>query len=137
MDAIESVTKALGKVPEKNYYRIGEVARVTGVKPYVLRYWETEFKAIVPPKSRSQQRMYRRKDIANILLIKHLLYKERFTIEGARKRLTELARGGDAAKATKKKPSAAAAADPSPDVLPLLRRLRGELEHVRARLAEA
>jgi DNA-binding transcriptional MerR regulator len=85
--------KAMKKVPEKTYYRIGEVARLTGVKPYVLRFWESEFKAIVPPKSRSQQRMYRRRDIETILLIKHLLYEERFTIEGARKRVAELARG--------------------------------------------
>jgi DNA-binding transcriptional MerR regulator len=85
--------KAMKKIPEKTYYRIGEVARITGVKPYVLRFWESEFKAIVPPKSRSQQRMYRRRDIETILLIKHLLYEERFTIEGARKRLLELARG--------------------------------------------
>jgi DNA-binding transcriptional MerR regulator len=58
----------------------------------VLRFWETEFKAMAPPKSRSKQRMYRRRDLETILTIKHLLYAERFTIEGARKRLLELAR---------------------------------------------
>jgi DNA-binding transcriptional MerR regulator len=74
----------------KLYYRIGEVSRLTGVKPYVLRYWESEFRWMAPQKSRSQQRLYRRRDIDVILLIKKLLYEERFTIAGARKRLREL-----------------------------------------------
>ena len=89
---MDSIAKALEKVPAKTYYRIGEVARYTGLKPYVLRFWETEFKAMMPPKSRSKQRMYRRKDIETILTIKHLLYKERFTIAGARRRLADLTR---------------------------------------------
>ncbi len=80
--------KALEGVPGKTYFRIGEVARITKVKPYVLRFWETEFKMMTPPKSRSKQRMYRKKDIETILKIKQLLYAERFTIEGARKRLS-------------------------------------------------
>ncbi len=90
---MQSVQRALDGVPEKTYYRIGEVAKYTGVKPYVLRFWETEFKMMMPPKSRSRQRMYRRRDIETILTIKELLYKERFTIEGARKRLVEIMRG--------------------------------------------
>ncbi len=89
MDEIQEILK---KTPGKTYYRIGEVARITKVKPYVLRFWESEFKMMVPPKSRSKQRMYRRKDIETILQIKWLLYKERFTIEGARKRLATLNR---------------------------------------------
>jgi DNA-binding transcriptional MerR regulator len=122
---MEEVQKALERVPEKSYYRIGEVARITGVKPYVLRYWETEFKAMTPPKSRSQQRMYRRRDIETILTIKQLLYKERFTIEGARKRLAELAR--DPAPKT----------DAEPERPELIRHLRSELQDLRRRLAEA
>ncbi len=74
----------------KRYYRIGEVSRITGVKPYVLRYWESEFRWMSPVKSRSKQRLYRRRDIETILLIKKLLYEERFTIAGARKKLREL-----------------------------------------------
>ena len=89
---MDSIERRLAKVPVKTYYRIGEVARITGLKPYVLRFWETEFKAMMPPKSRSKQRMYRRKDIETILTIKHLLYKERFTIAGARRRLADLTR---------------------------------------------
>ena len=87
------IHKSMRDIPEKQYYRIGEVARITRVKPYVLRFWETEFKAMAPPKSRSRQRMYRRKDIETILLIKELLYERGFTIKGARKRLALQARG--------------------------------------------
>ncbi len=74
----------------KRYYRIGEVSRITGVKPYVLRYWESEFRWMAPAKSRSKQRLYRQRDIEVIQLIKTLLYEKRFTIAGARKRLREL-----------------------------------------------
>jgi len=76
-------------IPDKAYFRIGEVARILGVKPYVLRYWESEFKAIKPQKSRSQQRLYRRRDVELLLRIKRLLYEERFTIAGARRKLRE------------------------------------------------
>jgi len=79
--------------PEKRYYRIGEVSRITGVKPYVLRYWESEFRWMTPQKSRSKQRLYRRRDIDMILLIKKLLYEQRFTIAGARNKLRELGAG--------------------------------------------
>jgi DNA-binding transcriptional MerR regulator len=74
---------------DKRYYRIGEVSRLTGVKPYVLRYWESEFRFMAPQKSRSKQRLYRRRDIDIILLVKKLLYEQRFTIAGARKKLRE------------------------------------------------
>jgi DNA-binding transcriptional MerR regulator len=73
------------EIPDKLYFRIGEVSRVSGVKPHVLRYWETEFSGIAPRKSGSSHRLYRRKDVELILEIKRLLYEERFTIEGARK----------------------------------------------------
>lgn len=74
-------------VPDKLYFKIGEVAALLGVKPYVLRYWESEFSAIRPTKTRSKHRMYRRRDIDVLREIKRLLYEERLTIEGARKRL--------------------------------------------------
>lgn len=74
-------------VPDKLYFKIGEVAALIGVKPYVLRYWESEFKAIKPAKTRSKHRLYRKRDIEILRQIKHLLYQERLTIEGARKRL--------------------------------------------------
>ena len=77
--------------PDKLYYRIGEVCRITGVKPHVLRYWEQEFK-LHPERFGGTQRRYRREDLETILTIKKLLYEERFTITGAKKRLQELSR---------------------------------------------
>ncbi len=77
-------------IPDKPYFKIGEAARLCAVKPYVLRYWETEFRSLRLQKTRSQQRLYRRKDVELLLNIRHLLYTERFTIEGARARLREL-----------------------------------------------
>jgi DNA-binding transcriptional MerR regulator len=78
------------EAPGKRYFRIGEVSRITDVKPYVLRYWESEFRWMAPQKSRSKQRLYRRRDIDMILLIKKLLYEQRYTIAGARKKLRDL-----------------------------------------------
>ena len=85
------------EIPDKLYFRIGEVSQLAGVKAYVLRYWETEFAGIGPKKSGSNHRLYRRKDVELILDIKHLLYEKRYTIEGARKLL--LGEGRAAARA--------------------------------------
>ncbi len=76
-------------IPEKPYFKIGEVAKLCGVKPYVLRYWQTEFKSLRPQKTKSQQRLYRKRDVELLLKIRHLLYDKRYTIEGARTRLRE------------------------------------------------
>ena len=73
---------------KKLYYSIGEVSKITDLKQYVLRYWETEFKQLNPNKNKAGNRTYRQKDIDIILEIKNLLYKEKFTIEGARKMLS-------------------------------------------------
>jgi DNA-binding transcriptional MerR regulator len=81
---------AVAGIPDKPFFKIGEAARLCAVKPYVLRYWETEFASLRPQKTRSQQRLYRPKDVELLLKIRHLLYEERFTIEGARGRLREL-----------------------------------------------
>lgn len=85
------------------YFRIGEVADIVGVKAYVLRYWESEFPILSPNKSNSQQRMYSRTDVENALLIKHLLYDLRFSIEGAKKRISEMRRQGGLSEARKVK----------------------------------
>jgi len=77
------------EIPDKLYFKIGEVAELTGAKPHVLRYWESEFSLLRLTKSRSQQRLYRRKDIELILRLKDLLYNQGFTIAGARKKLRE------------------------------------------------
>lgn len=76
-------------LPNKLYFRIGEVAKILGVKPYVLRYWETEFSVLKPGKTPSRHRLYRKRDVETLLEIKRLLYEEGFTIAGAKKRLKE------------------------------------------------
>ena len=73
------------EIPDKLYFRIGEVARLAGIKPYVLRFWETEFPSLGPRKTGTGHRLYRRKDVELVLEIKRLLYEKRYTIEGARK----------------------------------------------------
>ena len=88
-------------IPDRMFFRIGEVAEIVGVKPYVLRYWETEFSLLSPNKTNSQQRMYSRTDVENALLIKHLLYDLRFSIEGAKKRIAEMRRQGELSEARK------------------------------------
>lgn len=77
-------------IPDKEYFRIGEVARLIGVETYVLRYWETEFNSIKPVRPFSNQRLYRRKDVELILLIQDLLYRQKYTIEGAREKIKSL-----------------------------------------------
>jgi DNA-binding transcriptional MerR regulator len=74
-------------IPDKLYFKIGEVSQLVGVEPYVLRYWESEFPGLSPRKSNTGQRMFRRKDVEMLLHIKELLYERKFTIEGARKAL--------------------------------------------------
>jgi len=80
------------EIPDKLYFKIGEVSELLGVEAYVLRYWETEFRALSPKKSGTGHRLYRRKDVELLLRIKHLLYEKRFTIEGARQSLQAAAR---------------------------------------------
>ena len=75
-------------IPDKLYFRIGEVSGLVGVEPYVLRYWETEFPAVGPKKSGTGHRMYRRKEVELLLKIKYLLYEKKYTIEGARRYLS-------------------------------------------------
>lgn len=82
-------------VMKKAYYSIGEVCELTGLKPHVLRYWETQFQALQPTKNRAGNRVYRPKEIELILLVKHLLYEEKYTIEGADRKIREMRRAGD------------------------------------------
>ena len=83
------------RIAKKVYYSIGEVCELTGLKPHVLRYWETQFDVLNPTKNRAGNRVYRAKEIELILLVKHLLYEEKYTIEGANQKLVELRRDGD------------------------------------------
>ncbi len=81
-------------IAKKVYYSIGEVCDLTGLKPHVLRYWETQFGVLHPTKNRAGNRVYRPKEIEIILLVKHLLYEKKYTIEGANNRLVEMRRAG-------------------------------------------
>src|SRR3984957_5773807 len=93
MDAIplkhDDLAAGQPDIPDKLFFRIGEVSQIVGVEAYVLRYWESEFPGLSPRKSSSGQRMFRRKDVELLLRIKHLLYSQKFTIEGARKALSD------------------------------------------------
>ena len=90
-------------IPEKLFFRIGEVCALIKVQPHVLRYWETEFPMLAPQKNRAGQRVYRRKDVEMVFRIRDLLYEEKFTIAGAKRKLLDDARGGNSGKP---KPSA-------------------------------
>ena len=81
--------------PVQEFFSIGEVCTLTDLKPHVLRYWEGQFRFLHPAKNRSGNRVYSRREVELILLVKHLLYTEKYTIEGARKRLDERRRGGE------------------------------------------
>ncbi len=85
---------ALRGEPVQEYYSIGEVCALTDLKPHVLRYWESQFKVLHPAKNRSGNRVYARREVELILLVKHLLYTEKYTIDGARQKLDEHRRGG-------------------------------------------
>lgn len=74
-------------IPGKSFFRIGEVSRILGVEPHVVRYWESEFRYVKPIRTKSDQRLYRRKDLETLLYIKKLLYEDKFTIEGALKKM--------------------------------------------------
>jgi len=93
------------RIPDKFYFRIGEVSDIVDVPAYVLRFWETEFKQIKPKRTQAGQRMYRKQDVALVLRIKHLLYERKFTIEGARQHLKRKA-GSPKVKQTEKAPPA-------------------------------
>lgn len=82
-------------IPDRLFFKIGDVSELVGVKPYVLRYWESEFTAISPEKSKTGQRVYKKSDVEMLFLIKKLLYKERYSIEGAKKQIIELRRSGE------------------------------------------
>lgn len=113
--------EARNPIPDKLFYKIGEVSRIAEIEPYVLRYWETEFAFLKPRKNKSGQRVYVKKDLELILEIKRLLYQERYTIEGVRKRFGENT-------TYVKHPAESKAVDtPLPDKI---------LEHVRKRLRE-
>jgi DNA-binding transcriptional MerR regulator len=96
-DNAQGIAQVLPGIPEKRYFKIGEVCAITGVKQHVLRYWESEFRILHPQRAQSKQRLYRRADVETVLAIKRLLKDEGFTISGAKK---ALARDGGAQEQT-------------------------------------
>lgn len=107
------------EIPDKLYFKIGEVSQIAAVPTSVLRFWETEFKRIRPKRTPSGQRLYRRQEVEQILLIKDLLYQKKFTIKGAKRYLKSLDK------------------DPSASLNHLLDEIRKELEDIRKLLAES
>jgi DNA-binding transcriptional MerR regulator len=83
-----------GAEPVQEFFSIGEVCELTDLKPHVLRYWESQFKFLNPAKNRSGNRVYQRREVELILLVKHLLYTEKYTIDGARQKVEEQRKGG-------------------------------------------
>lgn len=104
-------------IPNKLYFKIGEVSELLGVEPYVLRYWESEFPSLSPKKSGTGHRLYRRKDVELLLQIKHLLYEKRFTIEGARQWMQKEPKKPQAApKVQRRQQQELFAVDPLPEI---------------------
>lgn len=89
------------RIAPKEYYSIGEVCEIADLKPHVLRYWETQFPELKPRKNQAGNRIYRRKEIKLIQLLRHLLYVEKYTIEGARRKLVQLRKGGKLMRASR------------------------------------
>jgi DNA-binding transcriptional MerR regulator len=104
------------EIPDKLYFKIGEVAELLSVEPYVLRYWESEFPVLSPKKSGTGHRLYRRKDVELLLRIKHLLYEKRFTIEGARQSLQSEARAPKPQRVSKRVQAELFREDPLPEI---------------------
>ena len=104
------------EIPDKLYFKIGEVSDLLGVEAYVLRYWESEFPVLSPKKSGTGHRLYRRKDVELLLRIKHLLYEKRFTIEGARQSLHSEAKAPKPARVTKRAQAELFSEDPLPEI---------------------
>src|SRR6266480_6324552 len=104
------------EIPDKLYFKIGEVSELLGVEPYVLRYWETEFPVLQPKKSGTGHRLYRRKDVELLLRIKHLLKEKRYTIEGARQTLQSESRAPKPARVPKRAQAELFSNDPLPEI---------------------
>jgi len=124
------------ELPSKLYFRIGEVAKILGVKPYVLRYWETEFSVLKPGKTPSRHRLYRKRDVETLFEIRRLLYEEGFTIAGAKKRIKENEKSDEAMLSLPSSPLLDAAPSSLPeDHRELLRAIRAELLTLHAQLS--
>ena len=108
-------------IPEKAYFRIGEVSKILNVETYVIRYWETEFRTVSPVRTKTAQRLYRKKDVQELLTIKNLLYSQRFTIDGAKKQLYKTHGNGEPETKNSEKQ--------------MLKRIKQELQKIRAMIS--
>ena len=122
--ALAGEAVAASEIPDKLFFRIGEVSHFVGVEPYVVRYWESEFRGLSPKKSSSGQRMFRKKDVELLLRIRHLLYDRKFTIEGARKVIADRS---DLEIVRKDTPAVQQELFPGADPLPEIRRQVAEI----------
>jgi DNA-binding transcriptional MerR regulator len=111
------------RIPDKLYFKIGEVANLTSLRPSVLRFWETEFEALAPAKSRTGQRLYTQKELELVLELKRLLYVEKLTIEGARKRLKS--------RGCQKEPAVAESGFCTDDVKTIISDVKDQLQDIR------
>ena len=114
--------------PVQEFFSIGEVCALTDLKPHVLRYWESQFRFLNPAKNRSGNRVYQRKEIELIMLVKHLLYSEKYTIDGARQKVDEHRRGGDLRAASRAALDAEMVESLEEDLKVILRTLEGTKE---------
>ena len=114
------MNRAAVLIPEKLFFKIGEVCEITGVQAHVLRYWESEFPMLAPQKNRAGQRTYRKRDVEMALRIKELLYEDQYTIAGAKKKLSSELRGASKLKVVTPEMSTQAATAPPPSVTPSL-----------------
>ena len=113
------MNRAAVSIPEKLFFKIGEVCDITGIQAHVLRYWESEFPMLAPQKNRAGQRTYRKRDVEMVLRIKELLYEDQYTIAGAKKRLTNELRGASKLKVvTPEMGAQAMSAPPAPQLVP-------------------
>jgi DNA-binding transcriptional MerR regulator len=113
------MNRAAVSIPEKLFFKIGEVCDITGIQAHVLRYWESEFPMLAPQKNRAGQRTYRKRDVEMVLRIKELLYEDQYTIAGAKKRLTNELRGASKLKVVTPEMSAQAlGVVPAPQLVP-------------------
>src|SRR5919109_322070 len=113
------MSQGAATIPQKLFFKIGEVCEIAGVQAHVLRYWETEFPMLAPQKNRAGQRTYRKRDVEMVLRIKELLYEDQYTIAGAKKRLTNELRGASKLKVvTPEMGGQSATSTPSPQLVP-------------------
>lgn len=122
------------EIPDKLFFKIGEVAKITGVKPHVLRYWESEFKLLKPSKSATGQRVYQKKDVEKVFAIKKLLYDEKFTIAGAKRRLM---RGAKEEKPPPKEERQLTMAFDQKELVDLLKKIKKELSEISSMLKKS